>query len=123
VADLSNEPNSINLVIVQGSDLSFSVTITDPTTDFTGATARAKIVKDFASMTLVIALTCVVNTASNGLLTATVSLTNAQTAGLTDTSAGQRTVNLGQWDFEVVLGSKVTRYMQGAATLSREATT
>jgi hypothetical protein len=123
VAEISNEPNSVALVIIQGSDLSFAVTITDASTDFTSATARAKIMVDFVSRTILKALTVTVDSATNGSMQLTVSLTAAETAALTNTSAGDRRQSIGVYDLEVVLGSgRVVRYMQGSAYLSREAT-
>jgi hypothetical protein len=123
MTDISNEPNSVPLVIVQGSTLSFGVTITDAATDFTGATARAKIMVDFASRTILQALTVTVNAAINGSMTLTISLTAAETAALTNVTAGERRQSIGVYDLEVVLsGGSVIRMMQGTAQLSREAT-
>jgi hypothetical protein len=123
MVDISNEPNSLTLVIVQGSTLSFGVVITDAATDFTGATARAKVMVSFASRTNLQTLTVTVNSAVNGSMDLTVSLTAAETALLSNTTAGERRQPIGVWDLEVVLASgAVTRMAQGAAQLSREAT-
>lgn len=120
---ISNEPNSVPLVIVQGSTLSFSVVITDAATDFTSATARAKIMVDFVSRTILQALTVTVNTAVNGSMTLTVSLTAVETAALTNLTSGDRKQSIGVYDLEVILsGGTVIRMMQGTASLSREST-
>ncbi len=124
-AEISNEPNSLPLVIVQGSTLSFGVVITDAAVDFTGYTARAKIIASFNALTLVKALTIVVNSAVAGSMNLTVSLTAAETAAITNVTAGERRQPIGVWDLEVVngAGTGVTRMMQGTAFISREATT
>lgn len=122
--EISNEPNSLPLVIVQGSTFTFGAVITDAAVDFTGYTARAKIVSSFNALTLVVALTVTVNAAIAGSMTLTVSLTAAQTAAIANTTAGERRQSIGVWDLEVVngAGTGVTRMMQGTAFLSREAT-
>lgn len=123
MTEISNEPNSTTLVIVQGSTLSFTVTITDASKDFTGYTGRAKIRNNFATLTLVTDLTVATTSAVNGSMAMTVSLTAAQTAALANTTNGERRQVIGVWDLEIVNGSDVLRMLQGTAYLSREATT
>ena len=121
--EISNEPNSVALVIVQGSRFSCQVTITDAAVDFTGYTARSKIINNFTDRTVIATLTCTVDSAGPGQMVVTLSLTTAQTAALSNTTAGERRQPIGFHDLEIVDGSsEATRYMQGTAYLSREAT-
>lgn len=124
MTELSNEPNDVNLVIIQGSTLSFQVTITEVGTDFTGATVSAKIVNNFAARTTVTALTVSGTSGAMDTLVFTLGLTATQTAALSNTTAGERRQSIGVYDAEVTLADTVTvaRYLQGTAILSREAT-
>jgi hypothetical protein len=120
LADISNEPNSVTLVIVQGAPLSVPVTITDASTDFsTGWAGRCRIVDSFTSNVTVIDLTVTPSAAANGSIVMTLSLTAVQTAGLTNTAVGDRQQSIGQYTFEIYKATDIRRMMQGAAKLSR----
>ncbi len=118
--EISNEPNSIPLVIVQAAPLSVPVTITDASTDFTtGWAGRCRIVDSFVANNLVIDLTVAPSAAADGSIVMTLSLTALQTAALVSTTVGERKASIGQYTFEIYKATDVRRMMQGPAYLSR----
>lgn len=119
---LVSQAGKLDLVIPQGSDWSLAITISDGSTayDLTGVTAEAMVRAEFDDASPVIAITCTVTDAANGVLT--LSLTDTQTGALTAGGAAQRTGSLGFWDLELTIGGLVTRYLEGRVTLSQQAT-
>lgn len=122
MADISNEPNSVAMVIVQGSTLTFPVTITQVGTDFTTATVAGKIVNNFVSLTVLETFNVTGVSGAMDTLSFTVGLSATETAALANTTAGERSQPFGFYDIEVTLGAVITRYLQGSVTLSRQVT-
>lgn len=118
---------NLDLTIQQGSDFAYVLTITsDGSTpvDLSSTTCAAKIRSDFGTSATVLAtITATVTDAANGEIT--LSLTDTVTAALgvsASATDNSRTVQIGYWDLELTEATLVYRYVQGAVTISREAT-
>ncbi|MBA3684652.1 MAG: hypothetical protein H0W72_05360 [Planctomycetes bacterium] len=111
-----------DLKIRQGASLSLPLSWAYTGIDFTGATARAKIVSAFPLGTILATLTCPVTSAALSSITVTVSMTATETAALSTTST-KRQAKLGEWDIEIVLGDgRVLAMLEGAVWLTQEST-
>lgn len=111
-----------DLTVEQGSTYTTVVTYNYTGIDFSGYTARAKILSSFSGSGTTLATFTVTNGAQTvGSYTMTLSLTDTQTAALSASASG-RTYVIGYWDLEIVNGAIVTRILQGKASLSLEAT-
>lgn len=113
-----------NLLIQQGETFSRLITIEDSLgvpINLTGYTARAQIRLTAQSTTIAASFLCTFDAdRSTGKIT--ISLTDTQTSAITATGDTYSVLSTYTWDLEIIVGSTVTRLLNGTVTVSPEVT-